>query len=47
MNTVAGIVFIVAVLIAGMLWLLYVAPEGWQDKDGFHYGKEPREKKDE
>jgi len=39
------IVFIIAVLalIAGIVFLYVNTVEGWQDQDGFHYGKKPDE----
>jgi len=39
---------VIALPIIVFLWLLYlikIAPYGWEDKDGFHYGIEPRKRK--
>jgi hypothetical protein len=34
-------IFAVIILTAGFWCLVMPIPEGWQDDDGFHYGKEP------
>lgn len=34
-------VVVVAILVAGiavLAWEVYIAPEGYEDEDGFHYG---------
>lgn len=44
-NTEIGLVAAGVALVAlgTMLWLAFTAPEGWQDADGFHLGREPDE----
>jgi hypothetical protein len=31
----------------GFMYLVVTATNGWQDKDGFHMGKKPDDKRDE
>ena len=30
-------------VIVGLLWMLSDAPEGYEDEDGFHHGKPPKD----
>ncbi len=38
-----AIYIIVAASLAYVAWLAWTAPEGWQDGDGFHRGREGEE----
>ena len=35
-------IFVVVVSVAYLAYLLKTAPEGYEDENGFHYGKDPR-----
>jgi len=36
-------VSVVVVSVAYLVYLLKTAPEGYEDENGFHYGKDPRD----
>ena len=39
-----AIFVIIGILLSFLISELYNAPEGWEDKNGFHFGKKPLEK---
>jgi hypothetical protein len=41
MCTIIGIVSLIAVVVVS--YLIYTAPEGYEDEDGFHYGRPDNE----
>ena len=41
------IILAVIILVAGFWCLVAHIPEGWQDDDGFHYGKQPPQDENE
>lgn len=36
-------IFSIIVSLAYMAYLVKIAPEGYEDEDGFHYGKDPKD----
>ena len=43
---IAIAVAIAACCTLGFMWLCATAPEGWQNSDGFHFGRHPDDRDD-
>lgn len=42
MITLLGYLILAACAVAALLLAVHRAPDGWEDDEGFHYGKRPK-----